>query len=93
VAGLGTYSFSGAVTGAAVAVPFWFSGAAGSWFLIAGLAPGVGAVVGGTLGVCLGVGKARGARAGGIGSVVLIAIVVAVLYGVALLILSSIGPE
>lgn len=83
----------GAVTGAAVAAPFWLSGVTGSWFLIAGVAPGVGAVIGATLGVWLGPGKAREARAGGIGVVALIAIVVAVLYGVALLILSSIGPE
>ena len=82
----------GAATGAAVAEPFWFSGVTGAWFWIAGVAPGVGAVVGATRGVC-GPGKARGARAGGIGAVVLIAIVLAVLYGVALLILLSIGPE
>jgi len=90
VANPGTYSLLGAITGAAVSAPLWFSGVTGSWFLIAGLAPGVGAVVGAILGACLG---PREARADGIAGVVLIAIVVAVLYGVALLILSSIGPE
>ena len=83
------YSLLGAVTGAVVSVPLWSSGPTGSRFWIAGLAPGVGAVIGAVLGA----GRARGARADRIGAVVLIAIVVAVLYGVALLILLSIGPE
>jgi hypothetical protein len=85
----------GAVTGVAYSVSYevWFFALTGWWFVIAEIAPTVGAVVGATLGVCLGLGKARGARPGRIGAAVLIVFAIAVLNGLALLILSSIGPE